>query len=63
MLVLTRDEQKTDIFIGETIIVRVLEIDGNRVRLGILAPREVPIVRGESVRDDVWSRHEQELPE
>jgi len=47
MLVLTR---KTDerIVIGETVDVVVLSIQGNRVRLGISAPRETPIVRGPS---------------
>ncbi len=48
MLVLTR---KTDqkVVIGPDIVVTVLEIRGNRVRLGIEAPREIPVHRSELV--------------
>ena len=48
MLVLTR---KTDqqVVIGPNIVVTVLEIRGNRVRLGIEAPRQVPVLRSELV--------------
>lgn len=46
MLVLTRhrDEQ---IVIGEDIIVKVLEIRGDRVRIGISAPLDVEVNRFE----------------
>lgn len=46
MLILTRrvDER---IFIGEDITVCVLDIEGNRVRLGLEAPKEVAILREE----------------
>lgn len=33
--------------IGETIEIEVLAIEGNQVKLGIRAPREVPILRSE----------------
>ncbi len=46
MLILTRrvDER---IFIGDNITLSVLEIEGNRVRLGLDAPKEVAILREE----------------
>lgn len=46
MLVLTR---KTDesIMIGDSIEVKVLSVDGNSIKLGIQAPRSVPVHRKE----------------
>lgn len=46
MLVLTRKQQDT-IRIGEDVVVTVVRIKGNIVRLGIDAPQEVRVVRGE----------------
>ncbi|NLA27612.1 MAG: carbon storage regulator CsrA [Firmicutes bacterium] len=46
MLVLTRKTGQS-IVIGDNITVRVISIDGNTVRLGIEAPRELPIYRQE----------------
>lgn len=46
MLVLSRKVGE-QIIIDEKIVVRVLEIQGNRVRIGIAAPSQVHIVRGE----------------
>ena len=46
MLVLTR-KLKESIRIGDAITVTVLRVKGNTVRLGIEAPREVRVVRGE----------------
>lgn len=46
MLVLSR-KQNQKIQIDERIIVTVLRVRGNSVRLGIEAPREVRVVRGE----------------
>ena len=54
MLVLSRkcDEQ---IVIGQDIIVTVVEIRGDKVRLGIEAPTEVPVHRQEVL--DAMRRH------
>lgn len=46
MLVLTR-KLNEEIRIDGEITVTVIELDGNRVRLGIKAPPEVRILRGE----------------
>ncbi len=46
MLVLTRSISE-EIRIGHDIVVRVLEIRGDRVRLGIAAPATVPVHRQE----------------
>lgn len=46
MLVLSR-KQKESIHISDNVVVTVLEIRGNRVRLGIDAPRGVPVHRTE----------------
>lgn len=48
MLVLTRKNQEK-IFIGNNgeICVQIISINGNQVRLGIAAPREIDIVRDE----------------
>ncbi len=46
MLVLTR-KLNEQIRIGEDIVLTVLEFRGNSVRLGIAAPREVPVTRTE----------------
>lgn len=55
MLVLTRKPGEK-ICIGKNITVTVLEVHGNRVRLGFEAPKDVTIKRGELTdldRDDL----------
>jgi carbon storage regulator len=47
MLILTRHPRQV-VMIGADIQIRVLEIVGDRVRLGITAPREIPVLRQES---------------
>jgi carbon storage regulator CsrA len=46
MLVLTRKLQET-IQIGENITITIVRIKGNTVRVGIEAPRDVRVARGE----------------
>jgi carbon storage regulator len=46
MLVLTRKVDES-IMIGDAVEVKVLGIDGNSIKLGIQAPREVPVHRKE----------------
>jgi len=46
MLVLTRRKDES-IVIGDDIVVTIVEIRGDKVRLGIKAPKEVPVHRRE----------------
>jgi len=46
MLVLSRKKNEALVLDGR-ITVRVIEVRGGKVRLGIEAPREVPVHRGE----------------
>jgi len=46
MLVLSR-KLKESVFINGNVVVTVLNIQGDRVRLGIEAPREIPVHRQE----------------
>ena len=50
MLVLSRKTGE-QVLVGEDIEVVVLEIDGDRVKLGFTAPRYVPICRAEIHRE------------
>jgi carbon storage regulator len=58
MLVLSRkkDEQLVIRLGEETVLVRVLELNGCRVRIGITAPRSVAILREEVLRRDQESQ-------
>ena len=46
MLVLTRKSQET-IRIGDNVVITIVRVKGNTVRVGIEAPRNVRVVRGE----------------
>lgn len=46
MLVLTRAKGEA-LAIGDDIFVEVVEISGDKVRLGIMCPKEVPVHRRE----------------
>lgn len=46
MLVLSRKKNES-IVIDENIVITVVEVRGDKVRLGIQAPKEVPIHRSE----------------
>ena len=50
MLILTRRSNER-IFIGDDIVLSILTIEGNRVKLGIDAPKDVSILR-EEIRDN-----------
>lgn len=51
MLVLTRIIGET-IVVGDSVRIVVTNVNGNRVKLGIHAPKEIHIVRGELERYD-----------
>lgn len=52
MLVLSRKEGE-QLLIGDNIVLTINRISGNRVAIGIEAPREIRIVRGELDRHEV----------
>ena len=52
MLVLSRKEGE-QLVIGDNIVLTVNRINGNRVSIGIEAPRDIRIVRGELNRHEV----------
>ena len=51
MLVLARKADQT-IQIGHGVTIRVLEISGSTVRIGVKAPRQIPVMRGELLPSD-----------
>ncbi len=57
MLVLSRKKNES-IVIDETIVITVVDIRGDKVRLGIEAPKDVPIHRNE-VYEALKKMHEQ----
>lgn len=59
MLVLSRkkDEQIVLQVNGQTVLVRVVAIDGNKVRLGITAPDDITVHR-----EEVWKRRNEFVP-
>jgi len=57
MLILTRRANER-IFIGDDIVLIVLGIENNRVKLGLDAPNEVPILREEIVSDALKDKYD-----
>ena len=60
MLVLSRKKNET-VVVDDTIRITVVEIRGDKVRLGIEAPREVPVHRQE-VYDAIRGEQAQPTP-
>jgi len=46
MLVLSRQRDES-IMIGDTIVITIVDIRGDKVRLGIVAPADIPVHRQE----------------
>ena len=49
MLVLTRKINESTL-IGDEVVITVVDVQGDKVRLGIEAPKEISIARSEIVR-------------
>lgn len=56
MLILTRHIDQT-IVIGPDITVTVLGVKGDQVRIGIQAPKDIPVDR-----EEIWDRKQRGLP-
>ncbi|PQO44622.1 carbon storage regulator CsrA [Blastopirellula marina] len=52
MLVLTRKQQEK-IQIGDDIVITILKVKGNSIRVGIEAPKDVRVVRGELPKSEL----------
>jgi carbon storage regulator len=50
MLILSRYPSQA-VIVGHDIQIMVIDIVGGRVRLGIIAPREIPVLRQELLRN------------
>lgn len=46
MLILTRKKGES-VLIGKDVMVKILEVEGDRVRIGISAPNEMKVLRAE----------------
>ncbi len=55
MLVLSRRESE-EIKLGDSIVVTVVKLAGDRVRLGIKAPSNVLVLRGELERRELTAK-------
>jgi carbon storage regulator len=60
MLVLSRDLHEK-IWIGDDICIEIVRIDATKVRVGIIAPKHVPIRRSELPPDIKFKAVEQHL--
>lgn len=65
MLILTRKPGET-VMIGNEVTLTVLGVRGNQVRIGIDAPRNVPVHRAEvfeRIQRELQGKHEATAPE
>lgn len=61
MLVLTRKVNES-LVIGEDVVITVVDIKGDKVRLGIEAPKEIPVARSEIAGNATASREKPKPP-
>lgn len=56
MLIITR-RQGEKVMLGDDVVIQVMEISGGSVRIGIEAPRELPVYR-----EELWVALRDETP-
>ena len=61
MLVLSRKKQET-LYIGQDVAITVVDIRGDKVRLGITAPRELAIRRDDMIKQPATKELELTAP-
>ncbi len=54
MLIITRRPGEK-IMLGDDVVIEVMEVSGNSVRIGIAAPRSVPVYR-----EEIWAAVKEE---
>ena len=52
MLILTRKKNET-IQIGDQVAIKIIRVSGNKVRLGVIAPKETRVLRIELRSDEL----------
>ncbi len=62
MLVLTRKVNES-LVIGEDVVITVVDIKGDKVRLGIEAPKEIPVARSEIAGNATAARDKPKPPQ
>ena len=60
MLVLSRKMSETVVLPDLDVVFKIIEVRGNTVRVGIDAPREIKVLRGEKVAQDAAEAAAQE---
>ncbi len=50
MLILSRKTEET-LMIGDNIEIKIIEIVGDRVKIGIEAPKNLSVIRGELIKE------------
>ncbi|MCA9194703.1 MAG: carbon storage regulator [Planctomycetales bacterium] len=61
MLILTRKQNQT-VHVGNSIVIKVLRIKGSSIQIGIEAPEDVHVLRGELVGKLPGDHEVDELP-
>ncbi|MDG1896136.1 MAG: carbon storage regulator CsrA [Fuerstiella sp.] len=61
MLVLSRKKSES-IVISDDVVITVIEVRGDKVRLGIKAPREIPVHRKEVLDAILRESHDDNAP-
>lgn len=59
MLCLSRSKNE-EICIGDDIVIKIIDVRGDRVRVGVTAPKEIPVHRREILNEILRQKREGE---